>query len=535
MSRDAVTAAQWGNLEGLNLAGLTRLSLEKPDEALEGEKAADPAWRPKSGGQIQNRDEQEQDCSDYVTGRGGTYVYTYEEPDTSAWRRQRVRMPDGSVVWRVIRPVFEGALEDLKRGIAPNGERLDGLVVADLDRLTRDNRHLEDAIDVVRYHHRPILDITGTIDLLTDNGRSMARVLVTMNAKSSADTARRVSRKHRAMEQAGIPTGRAPFGWNKDNRTINPEQAQIVREAAERLLARVPASAVVHTWQELGLLTIRGNQWKRASLIEYFRNPRLCGYRGRQVKEMNSYTGGSVSKRYEIVKGRDGKPIVGQWDPILSYEEWESIVAILGDRTTPVRALNTRTYLLTGTLRCGKCGNRIRPFKGYDQAAWRYACAAKVNGGCGGVSVKGAETDQLISAAVLAKFENEAENRDAFSDDAPTAWDREDELLAVADQIRDLTDAWRKQKTISSARYFALLPDLEDEERTLMTERKKWLAASRSAMKVPHDIRQRWDGYSLVEQRAYIQETLSAVVIKPVGRGHRAPIAERLSLVWRED
>jgi hypothetical protein len=55
----------------------------------------------------------------------------------------------------VIRPVFEGALDDLKRGIAPNGERLDGLVVYDIDRLTQDNRHLEDAIEVVEEQQAP--------------------------------------------------------------------------------------------------------------------------------------------------------------------------------------------------------------------------------------------------------------------------------------------------------------------------------------------------------------------------------------------
>ncbi|MFJ8110670.1 recombinase family protein [Streptomyces sp. NPDC096132] len=64
----------------------------------------------------------------------------------------------------MIRPVFEGALDDLKRGTAPDGQRLDGLIVYDIDRLTRDNRHLEDAIEVVENFHRPIIDITGTLE-----------------------------------------------------------------------------------------------------------------------------------------------------------------------------------------------------------------------------------------------------------------------------------------------------------------------------------------------------------------------------------
>ncbi|GAA3026830.1 hypothetical protein GCM10010448_06000 [Streptomyces glomeratus] len=77
----------------------------------------------------------------------------------------------------MIRPVFEGALEDLKRGTTPDGQRLDGLIVYDIDRLTRGNRHLEDAIEVVENFRRPIIDITSTLDLLTDNGRIVARLL----------------------------------------------------------------------------------------------------------------------------------------------------------------------------------------------------------------------------------------------------------------------------------------------------------------------------------------------------------------------
>ncbi|MGW3170949.1 hypothetical protein [Streptomyces sp. NPDC001153] len=41
----------------------------------------------------------------------------------------------------------------------------------------------------MEHYHRPIIDITGTLDLLTDNGRAMARVIVAMaNKQSLADT-----------------------------------------------------------------------------------------------------------------------------------------------------------------------------------------------------------------------------------------------------------------------------------------------------------------------------------------------------------
>src|SRR5687768_3557285 len=149
-----VARAHWGDLEGLNFAGLVRLSFEVEGRALA------PYM---TGRDIKGRDEQTKDCRGYVEGRKGNYVYTYEAPDTSAYKRKRVRLPDGRMAYRVVRPVFEGALEDLKRGLTPDGQRLDGLIVYDSDRLTRDNRHLEDCIEVVEHFGRPILDITGTL------------------------------------------------------------------------------------------------------------------------------------------------------------------------------------------------------------------------------------------------------------------------------------------------------------------------------------------------------------------------------------
>ncbi|MGW3953048.1 hypothetical protein ACWEKM_19510 [Streptomyces sp. NPDC004752] len=131
MDNDLVQRARWGDLEGQNRAGLVRLSFEVDESpATSGNDAtgatdAKSAFRPMTGRDIRSRNEQEKDNRTFVDSRGGRYAYTYEEPDTSAWKRKRVRLPNGEIGYRVIRPVFEGALEDLKRGMAPNGERLD--------------------------------------------------------------------------------------------------------------------------------------------------------------------------------------------------------------------------------------------------------------------------------------------------------------------------------------------------------------------------------------------------------------------------
>lgn len=112
------------------------------------------------------------------------------ENDTSAFRRRKIRLPDGTTALRVVRPDLRRALE-----LLASGER-DGLMAYDLDRYTRDPRDLEDLIDLVEQQRVPVTSVTGSLRLDTDADVTMARVMVAVANKSSRDTSRRVSRKH---------------------------------------------------------------------------------------------------------------------------------------------------------------------------------------------------------------------------------------------------------------------------------------------------------------------------------------------------
>lgn len=137
---------------------------------------------------------------------GVDIVKWYEENDTTAFKKKRIRLPNGRSVWRVIRPEFREILADYEDG------KIDGVIFYDLDRLARQPRDLEDLIDQVEYHKRPVVTVTGELDLRTANGRTMARVLVAMANKSSEDTSRRVARARLAEAQQAATTRGAVSG-----------------------------------------------------------------------------------------------------------------------------------------------------------------------------------------------------------------------------------------------------------------------------------------------------------------------------------
>jgi site-specific DNA recombinase len=68
------------------------------------------------------------------------------------------------------------------------------MIAYDLDRAVRDSRDLADLIDTKVLAGFQVKSTTGSLRLGNDADITMARVLVAMAKKSSADTARRVKR-----------------------------------------------------------------------------------------------------------------------------------------------------------------------------------------------------------------------------------------------------------------------------------------------------------------------------------------------------
>ncbi len=535
MSEDAVQRAHWGNFEGQNWAGLCRLSTEEVEGELgDGTPSGEPHYM--TGKDIKSTDEQELDARTHVEARGGNYVYTYMEPDTSAWKRRRTRLPDGQVVYRVIRPIYEGALKDLQAGLAPNGARLDGLIVYDLDRLTRDARHLEDAIDTVVQFHRPIVDTTGSLDLLTENGRTMARVMTAVSNKQSSDTSRRVKRKHRAMQREGIPAGGPrPYGWEEDRRTLRESEAGHLRRAAIALLEGSAVwSTVVAAWNRAGQRTARGHKWTTQALQMVLSSPRICGYRATTQVDWDPETG-KETRRIVPVIDQDGNPVIGQHEAILTVEQWQGICLLI--ELSPFRGhgTNTRKYLSSGTLRCGKneCGTKLRvmptsPSQKKPPGYYVYQCPSSTKGpGCGGVRIPGPETDKLVRKLVIAEHQERASQHEEARAAMDAQWPQQHELTALQEDM-DAAQAARRSGIISAQRYYQDLGQYEARKQELLKSRSAWQRKTSALLAAPIDAERMWDKADLALQRTYVENAFSSIVVLPVGKGRRVPLRDRL-------
>ncbi len=377
----------------------------------------------------------------------------------------------------VVREGFEEMLRALAAGRMPDGTAVRGVVVLNEDRLARRAGDYERFVEALTAEDgRVFADERGLKDLYAEDVEGLGLIGVAFSKIESRKVRRRMRRFHRARAEDGKPAGGTrPFGWAEDRLTLDPVEAPLLAKAAADFAAGRSLNSIAREWISEGVRTTLGNLWTSRSLRVTLANPRLCGWR---------------RLHGEIVVEDQGKPVMGTWEPIVPQETWMAIDAIMRSRSgrkvgsdgTPGDVLaadfSLHRYLLSGVLRCGK----PRPDGSICNAAMRatwyagkrdvhqYACPARSQGGCAGVSRRGREVDEYVSEAVLAKLE-QRQMRPSGGD----AWAGADELAAAQRRIDDLGREWRAGG-LSNEFFFANVRQLEEQVAKLRAEQVRHAA-----------------------------------------------------------
>ncbi|AWS42566.1 recombinase family protein [Streptosporangium sp. 'caverna'] len=441
----------------------------------------------------------------------------------------------------VVRDEFEQMLRVLRAGKLPDGTPVRGCVVVAEDRLVRragDYERFIDAITVV--DGRVFADARDTKDLYSENVESMGLMGAVISHMEVKKMRRRVTQWHRKRAEEGtIPNGYRPFGWKDDKRTLDPAQSDAIRQAVRQLIAGRSLNSIVMDWQRQGFVTTRGNAWTPQTLKQLLRNPRLCGWR--RIKG-------------EILKDANGAAVVGQWEAVITSQEWEAVQAIfdarrgkqvgehgvVGDLPHDFRE---HRYLLTSILRCGRpredgtlCMAKLRVAQHPDFDHHVYQCRSKSYGGCGRLARRGDKVDEYITEAVLAKLEERTVT-------APEVgpWAGASDLKEAEEQLGELRQHWHMKK-ISNPLFFAEAERLEAEIARLTTERERHSVAVQRSQADITDVRRRWfsetddDRLDMSQKRAYVREAFHAIIVHPVGQGNGSRSTfdhSKLEPIWR--
>ena len=309
-----------------------------------------------------------EDCRKLAAEYGWKVGDEYVDNDLSAFKKQH-------------RPQYQRLLEDLETGVR------DAVIVYNMDRLTRQPMQLEEFVALCeRAGVSQVATVTADIDLGNDDGLLMARMLSAFAAKESARKSARLRRKARQIAEQGKPNGGSvrPFGFEDDRITVRESEARLLRQLAERYLAGESLRSLCAWLETDGVPTVRGGAWTTQVLRTLLASARIAGLR--------EHNGQVVADAV--------------WDPIITPETRQQILNRIDSRKASGRRA-PRRYVLSGKLRCGRCGNKLYSASRQDKR--RYVCVSGPDkGGCGKLTVVAPPVEEWISAAVLHRLDSPA-------------------------------------------------------------------------------------------------------------------------------
>lgn len=362
------------------------------------------------------------DCRKIAAERGWSVAEEYVDNDISAYAGKR-------------RPSYERLLEDITAG------QRDAVIVYNNDRLTRRPIELEQFTLICETAGvTQLIAVTGGLNLGNDDGMFTARVLAAVAAKESARKSERLKRKAREIAESGKPNGgyHRPWGYESDRITVVESEADTIRHVAERYLAGESLASLTEWLQDNNIPTVTGAQWATSTIRNTLTNPRIAGLR--------AHNG-------EIVA-------TAVWPAIITPAQHQQLLSTFARKTTAGRRV-PRRYVLSGMLRCGKCGGKL--YSSVRGETRRYVCMSGPNHrGCGRLTIVAGPVEEWITEAVLLRLDS-PEMADTLAGRA-TVDDRSaalnDELDSDQAQLAELAQLWAA-KTISSLEWKAAREPIE--------------------------------------------------------------------------
>jgi len=441
-----------------------------------------------------------EDCRKLSADRGWPVGDEYVDNDVSAFsgkpRRQYARM-----------------LADLASGAR------DAVIVYNLDRLHRRPVELEEFVALCEsVGVRDVATVTADIDLGNDDGLFMARIFAAFAAKESGRKSARIRRKMLQNAEQGLPHGSVrPFGYEDDKITLRTSEAAVVREMVDRYLAGQSLLSLTVWLNDSGVSPAVAKSWQTSAVRQILCSGRIAGLR---------------EHRGEVIGP-------AKWPAIITPAERDRILARIAARSvTKTRA--ARTYVLSGMLRCGRCGNRLYSQARHsnpDHRVRRYVCLrGPDHGGCGRLTVVAEPVEALLTDAVLTRLDSRdlakvlagkaSPNHDVAALAAAVEADqtRLDELAGLYADGAISAREWIAARDPITSRIQQARRDIAE---ATDTSEVYELAGTGGAL------RGQWPDLDVERQRSIVKSILDHAVIAPGTPGSRSLDINRVQPHWR--
>ncbi|MFC2025234.1 recombinase family protein [Chloroflexota bacterium] len=248
-------------------------------------------------------------------------------------------------------------LNELRDLIRSNN--LDLVVVYCLDRISRDPTHGVILIQELENHNVTLEAVTETVES-TDLGKLITYIRGFASKLEAEKIRERTTRGKQAyLKQGKLPqgTGIGIYGyeWNKDtgHRTINDLETKVVQRIFAMVLQGLSFHKIALELNKAGIKSKSGSMWHPLTIRRILNNPTYAG---------KTYYGMSkrVGKTKVIAQPKENWTLLPDiTPPIISEEMFKRTQEVLlqAKQARPIK--QNSPYLLTGFMKCSKCGSPV--------------------------------------------------------------------------------------------------------------------------------------------------------------------------------
>lgn len=351
--------------------------------------------------------------------------------------------------------------------------------------------------------------------------RIIASVLAEVARMERENTRTRVLSSLAALRTSGrYAGGQRPYGYvsapNPDGPgrilVVDPFEAQVVREAADRILSGETPYSVAHDLNRRGIPSKSGKRWSATVLRELLQRDAIVG---------------RVTHRGNLVRGDDGLPLT-VWEPVLDLALWHRLRVHLGaisdarrERKAPRQGRPT-SRLLAGIVKCASCGSSLY-VRSSGRGIFSYACIAKADGRvCVGVAVNAERIEEFVEERFLAKV-------------GPLR-----RFLRVKDEVADAHTFAEIERAIAQttealaeddADLPALLARLASLKAQRAEQRERNAAPEIRLVDTGETYAEAWERMDTLDRRDLLAANVAILTVSKGKRGHHGLDASRVTLV----
>jgi DNA invertase Pin-like site-specific DNA recombinase len=239
------------------------------------------------------------------------------------------------------RPRYKHALADLEAG------KIDGIAVLNIDRLTRRKDQVRRILNALEEMGGRLFSLEDELDTADDDPESNTELRLHELVARAEREARRTSQRyklaarHRARKGLHQPSSKRPFGHTTDWHSLVPHEAELIHEAARRVVAGEPLFRICQDWTARGIQTTTGvTLWRNDKLHYILTSARLIGKREYDDALMTTPTFPQSSmKRYGCGYGTSSPLGNGRGVGRIAYSRISPAVVPVDYRSLPISTM----------------------------------------------------------------------------------------------------------------------------------------------------------------------------------------------------